>query len=100
MDLYFNQNFIRPHVRPLKKACRSRAFLMTIAALSSLTVNCRNSDSPKTPNSNNMDNTTESRTNPNDPLAIHRRAIIVDMHADTTQRLVDEQVDLSQRLPD
>ena len=39
-------------------------------------------------------------TAPNDPLAIHRRAIIVDMHADTTQRLVDENVDLAQRLLD
>ena len=35
-----------------------------------------------------------------DPLAIHRRAIVVDMHADTTQRLVDEQIDLQQRLAD
>ena len=36
----------------------------------------------------------------NDPLTIHRRAIAVDMHADTTQRLLDENVDLSQRLAD
>ena len=36
----------------------------------------------------------------NDPRAIHRRAIVVDMHADTTQRLLDENVDLSQRLTD
>lgn len=35
-----------------------------------------------------------------DPLSIHRRAIIVDMHADTAQRLVDENVDLEQRLTD
>ncbi|MEP6922043.1 MAG: dipeptidase [bacterium] len=33
-----------------------------------------------------------------DHLSIHRRAIAIDMHADTTQRLVDEHVDLSQRL--
>jgi membrane dipeptidase len=38
--------------------------------------------------------------NSNDPLAIHRRAIAIDMHADTTQRLLDEKVDLSQRLAD
>lgn len=31
---------------------------------------------------------------------MHRRAIAIDMHADTTQRMVDEQVDLSQRLAD
>jgi membrane dipeptidase len=35
-----------------------------------------------------------------DPLAIHQRAIAIDMHADTTQRLVDEHVDLAQRLQD
>jgi membrane dipeptidase len=47
-----------------------------------------------------MNNVSENKPAPNDPLAIHRRAIIVDMHADTTQRLVDEDVDLAQRLPD
>jgi membrane dipeptidase len=31
---------------------------------------------------------------------VHSRAIAIDMHADTTQRLVDEDVDLTQRLPD
>ncbi len=31
---------------------------------------------------------------------IHRRAIVVDTHADTTQRLVDEQLDLGARAPD
>ena len=33
-------------------------------------------------------------------MEIHRRAIAIDLHADTTQRLVDERVDLTQRLPD
>ncbi|HET9787067.1 MAG TPA: dipeptidase [Pyrinomonadaceae bacterium] len=36
----------------------------------------------------------------NDPLLIHQRAIAIDMHADTTQRLLDEQLDISQRLTD
>ncbi|HEV8138728.1 MAG TPA: dipeptidase [Pyrinomonadaceae bacterium] len=35
-----------------------------------------------------------------DPLSIHRRAIIVDMHADTVQRVIDENVDINQRLSD
>ena len=35
-----------------------------------------------------------------DPLDVHQRAITVDMHADTAQRLVDEDVDLNQRLED
>lgn len=42
----------------------------------------------------------QSNNAPLDHLSIHRRAIAIDMHADTTQRLVDEQVDLSQRLAD
>jgi membrane dipeptidase len=47
-----------------------------------------------------MTNTADTASSVNDPLAIHRRAIIVDMHADTTQRLVDEKVELAQRLSD
>lgn len=35
-----------------------------------------------------------------DQLSIHRHAIAIDMHADTTQRMLDEQVDLTQRLAD
>ena len=35
-----------------------------------------------------------------DAMSVHQRAIVVDMHADTPQRLVDESVDLSQRLAD
>ena len=43
---------------------------------------------------------TASKTTGNDALSIHRRAIAVDMHADTAQRLVDEHVDLEQLLSD
>ena len=35
-----------------------------------------------------------------DAMLIHRRAITIDMHVDTAQRLLDEGVDLSQRLSD
>lgn len=35
-----------------------------------------------------------------DPLSIHKRAITVDMHADTVQRMLDEHVDLQQPLSD
>jgi membrane dipeptidase len=35
-----------------------------------------------------------------DPLTIHKRAIAVDMHADTVQRVLDEHVDLQQQLSD
>lgn len=43
---------------------------------------------------------TSASSSAGDSLSIHRRAIAIDMHADTTQRLVDEDLDLSQRLPD
>src|SRR5688500_19022100 len=41
-----------------------------------------------------------TQTSANDPGAIHQRAITVDMHADTAQRLVDEDVDLNELLAD
>ncbi|HBB98280.1 MAG TPA: membrane dipeptidase [Blastocatellia bacterium] len=49
---------------------------------------------------NSMTNNSENPRAAGDPLSIHRRAIIIDMHADTAQRLVDENVDLQNRLPD
>jgi hypothetical protein len=36
----------------------------------------------------------------NAALTIHRRAIAIDLHADSVQRAVDEGLDLGQRLPD
>lgn len=60
--------------------------------------NCGTQKPGNISNSKPMTNTSETTTN--DPLTIHRRAIIVDMHADTTQRLVDENIDLQQRLSD
>ena len=53
----------------------------------------------------NRDQTTpvgqdSARDSANDPLSIHKRAIAVDMHADTVQRVLDEQVDLQQQLSD
>jgi membrane dipeptidase len=70
------------------------------SALVLFTSNCRNSSETENRAHKTMNNTSESTSAANDPLAIHRRAIVVDMHADTTQRLVDEKADLSQRLPD
>src|SRR6185295_9314313 len=56
-------------------------------------LSCRPADKPMTNNSASPPAAT-------DPLSIHQRAIIVDMHADTTQRLVDENVDLQKQLAD
>lgn len=54
-----------------------------------------------------MTKITETETTPkpqahnlDDPITIHRRAIAIDMHADTPQRLLDEKVDLQERLAD
>ncbi len=63
--------------------------------LSILSTNCRMTEKTET-----LPPATEPDRKPNDAIAIHRRAIAIDMHADTTQRLVDEHVDLTQRLPD
>jgi membrane dipeptidase len=61
--------------------------------------NCRmseqNQNTPATaPSTNN------ASSDANDSLSIHHRAISIDMHADTTQRLVDERLDISRRLDD
>jgi len=44
--------------------------------------------------------TTVAQAAADDPLSIHKRAIAVDMHADTVQRMLDEHVDLQQELSD
>ena len=50
-------------------------------------------------NQTNQSSPSTETTN-KDPLSIHQRAIAIDMHADTAQRLLDEQVDLQQELDD
>jgi membrane dipeptidase len=59
---------------------------------------CRKSLEGGDPKAETM-NTSEARK-ANDPLSIHRRAITVDMHADTVQRIIDEHVDINQQLAD
>jgi membrane dipeptidase len=49
---------------------------------------------------NQKQSSPSTETTNSDPLSIHQRAIAVDMHADTAQRLLDEQVDLQQQLGD
>lgn len=41
-----------------------------------------------------------NETENNDPAVIHRRAIAIDMHADSVQRVLDEHVDLNDALTD
>lgn len=66
-----------------------------IAALLVSFTNCRMSQQTA-----NTPSSSASPANANDPLSIHRRAIAIDLHADTTQRMVDEHLDINQRLAD
>ncbi|HEU4432600.1 MAG TPA: dipeptidase, partial [Pyrinomonadaceae bacterium] len=50
-------------------------------------------------NQNNQSSPSTKTTN-NGPILIHQRAIAIDMHADTAQRLLDENVDIQQELSD
>lgn len=49
---------------------------------------------------NDNKSTTVAQQSANDPLSIHKRAIVIDLHADTIQRVLDEHVDLQQQLSD
>src|SRR6185436_2748485 len=69
--------------------------LWILILLSLLASNCRMTQKTET-----QTPPTEQNTKVDDAIAIHRRAIAIDMHADTPQRLLDEHVDLAQRLAD
>jgi membrane dipeptidase len=73
-----------------------RGLVLTVAILLlSISTNCRMSQ--KTETTSVVDRDAAQK---NDPLIIHKVAIAIDMHADTTQRLLDEQIDISRRLSD
>ncbi len=74
---------------------RRLLFFAILATILVLFTDCR-----MTQETNHSTSQTQNPGNQSDPLSIHRRAIVIDMHADTTQRLLDERVDLSQRLTD
>ena len=83
-------------MKPRTQKKISPALLLTLAlALSLVSNNCRMLEKSETPTTNNS-----PASAANDPLNIHRRAIAIDMHADTTQRLVDERLDIQGRLAD
>ena len=79
---------------PRKERLVRTILLLGILLFSLFAVTCRtnqmNNNAKPGPSSTSAENTD----------ALHRRAIAIDMHADTTQRLVDEAVDLDRRLPD
>jgi membrane dipeptidase len=80
---------------PAQKTTRQVLLLFCILIVSLLSNNCRMLE--KTANPTNTNSKAETAS---DPLSIHRRAIAIDMHADTTQRLVDERLDIQGRLGD
>jgi membrane dipeptidase len=74
--------------------------LLSVAFLLSLVFNnCRMTEQTQNTQATNSPTNT-ANNNSSDPLSIHRRAISIDMHADTTQRMVDERLDISRRLDD
>jgi membrane dipeptidase len=73
--------------------CKTNAKIIAAGFTLIQFLSCHSPDKP-------MTNITDKSPVATDPLSIHRRAIIVDMHADTTQRLVDENVDLQKQLSD
>lgn len=68
--------------------------LAAVLALSLFTNNCHMIEKNQTTGNSG------SQPKPMDALSVTRRAIAIDMHADVTQRMVDEKVDINQRLPD
>jgi len=69
-------------------------FLITVFLLAIFLAGCAKNTM------NDAKSTTVAQSSANDPLTIHKRAITVDMHADTVQRVLDEHVDLQQQLSD
>ena len=93
----FPVNYGRLAVPGLTRALLERPIrhltLLALILISVLFTNCRMTEKADIP-----DNAPQQKSD--DVNAIHRRAIAIDMHADTPQRLLDEKVDLAQRLSD
>jgi membrane dipeptidase len=100
VDWHSKKNFIQAEF-PRNLLRQNRPVLMLATAiLVMVAVSCRPSGKTENPKTNSMTNTTETSSAANDPSSVHRRAIIIALHADTTERWVDEQVDLERRLAD
>src|SRR5215813_3918225 len=69
--------------------------VITLILLATFSAGC----TEKKMNQNNQ-NTSGTETSAADPLSIHKRAIAIDMHVDTVQRILDEHVDIQQQLSD
>jgi membrane dipeptidase len=100
MNLHFNKNTDQLDFSRLRRLGSWTGLLLATAVLVFLNNSCRKPGQSENRASKTMNTKSEDTTASSDSLAIHRRAIVVDMHADTTQRLVDENIDLEQRLQD
>lgn len=78
-----------------KKVLTAQRFSAAVIVLILLS-SCRMNEMNRPINSNSPSTVSEKP----DPASVHRRAIVIDMHADTAQRLVDEHVDIDTQLPD
>ncbi len=89
------QETINQWILPAK--CTKKLTVRALITLFLLTFvsSCRN----HTMNQNSQ-NTSTADMSATEPMSVHQRAIAIDMHADTAQRLLDEHVDLQQELSD
>lgn len=88
---------VNPSRFPMKdRNCPQHCVILIGAILlSTFTINCRMTEKTETSTpSPHLENKQL------DPIGIHRRAIAIDMHADTPQRLLDENVDITKQLAD
>jgi membrane dipeptidase len=93
---HHNLEIINPWSLPKKRSkSLTRRFLITLLLLSTLAAGC----SEKKMNQHNQ-NTHLPETPATDSVSIHQRAIAIDMHVDTVQRILDEHVDIQQQLGD
>jgi membrane dipeptidase len=92
-----SSNNVNEHQFPaFSRASRYSAPIILAVVLMVFDANCGGHLS----NNQQPTNSATSSAATTDPMSIHRRAIVVDMHADTVQRVIDESVDINQRLGD
>jgi membrane dipeptidase len=87
----------------MRRAAReARAAALLLAALCVLSLDGCRMNEPNQSANKNAPAPTPARAGGDDadPLSIHREAILVDMHADTVQRMIDEGADINRRLAD
>jgi membrane dipeptidase len=84
--------------RPVRAGAAAAALLLALAACRAAgpTLNTKMTE-PNTNSTISADPTAAPGAEA-DPLSVHRRAIAIDLHADTVQFMIDEGADLSQRL--